>query len=195
MVGTGEARGPLRCAVVVGNPRAGSRTLDAALRVGRGLAAGEPELVVDLAEIDGELLGWGTPRVKELVAHLATFDLVVVASPTYKAAYTGLLKLFLDKFAGGTGLADVVAVPLMLGGSLAHSLAPELTLRPVLSELGATTALPGLYLVDSTYAESGEIDGYVARWAPVVRALSGLRRSGRPGDDDAEGLSTAHPAE
>ena len=45
-------------------------------------------------------------------------DLVVVASPTYKATYTGLLKLFLDRFAGGTGLRGV-AVPLMLGARAA----------------------------------------------------------------------------
>ncbi len=157
---------------MVGNPRPGSRTLDAATRVAAGLASGPPDLVVDLAEIDGELLGWGTPRVTELVAEVGACDLVVVASPTYKAAYTGLLKLFLDKFAGGTGLADVVVAPVMLGGSLAHSLAPELTLKPVLAELGATTALAGLYLVDSTYAESDDIERYVARWEPVVRVLA-----------------------
>jgi FMN reductase len=167
----------MRAAVVVGNPRAGSRTLDAATRVAQGLAGADPALVLDLAEIDTELLGWGTPLVKGLVADFAACDLVVVASPTYKAAYTGLLKLFLDKFAGGTGLADVVVAPVMLGGSLAHSLAPELTLKPVLAELGATTALPGLYLLDSTYAESDEIERYVTRWAPVVRVLADHRRS------------------
>ena len=172
----------MRAAVVVGNPRAGSRTLDAATRVARGLAGGDPALVLDLAEIDSELLGWGTPLVTRLVADIAACDLVVVASPTYKAAYTGLLKLFLDKFAGGTGLADVVVAPVMLGGSLAHSLAPELTLKPVLAELGATTALPGLYLVDSPYAESDDIARYVTRWAPVVRAVADLRRSPGAGD-------------
>lgn len=164
----------MRAAVVVGNPRPGSRTLDAATRVARGLAGTDPGLVLDLATIDSELLGWGTPRVKDLVAEVARHDLVVVASPTYKAAYTGLLKLFLDKFAGGTGLADVVVAPVMLGGSLAHSLAPELTLRPVLSELGATTALPGLYLLESTYADGDDIAAYVERWAPVVRVLAEL---------------------
>jgi FMN reductase len=66
----------------------------------------------------------------------------------------------------------------MLGGSLAHSLAPEHTLRPVLSELGATT-LSGLYLVDSTYAESGDIERYVDRWSPVVAALAEVRRTRR----------------
>jgi FMN reductase len=43
-------------------------------------------------------------------------------------------------------------------------------LRPVLTELGATT-LPGLYLLESTYSTADDVDRYVARWAPVVRAL------------------------
>ena len=162
--------------MIVGNPKPGSRTLDAALRVARGLAGGDPGLVVDLAAIDHELLGWGTPHVKDLVAQLPGLDLAVVASPTYKAAYTGLLKMFLDKVPGGTGLQDVVVVPLMLGGGPAHALAPELTLRPVLSELGATT-LAGLFLLEGTYTDGEDIGRYVARWAPTVHALAAARRA------------------
>jgi FMN reductase len=167
----------VRTAVIVGNPKAGSRTLEAALRVARGLSGGDPDLVVDLAEIDAELLGWGTAHVKELVAGLPSYDLVVVASPTYKAAYTGLLKLFLDKVPGGTGLQDVVVVPLMLGGAPVHALAPELTLRPVLSELGGTT-LAGLFLLEQTYADGEDIDRYVARWRATVRALASAAPEG-----------------
>lgn len=175
----------MRTAVVVGNPKPGSRTLDAALRVARGLAGDDPDLVVDLAGIDHELLGWGTPHVQDLVARLPRLDLVVVASPTYKAAYTGLLKMFLDKVPGGTGLQDVVVVPLMLGGGPAHALAPELTLRPVLSELGATT-LAGLYLLEGTYADGEDIGRYVARWAPTVRALAAARRAADDGPSAEE---------
>ena len=39
----------------------------------------------------------------DLVARVGEADLVVVASPTYKGTYTGLLKLFLDRFADGPG--------------------------------------------------------------------------------------------
>jgi len=96
---------------------------------------------------------------------------VVFASPTFKTTYSGLLKLFLDHFDGGTGLADVVAVPLMLGGGPGHALAPELTLRPVLAELGATCT-SGLYLLDSTFEESPAIGSFADRWRPTVQALS-----------------------
>ncbi len=88
-----------RVAVVVGNPKPQSRTLTAATYVARELAGREPDLVVDLAELGARLLDWKDPTVAELVAEVGAADLVVVASPTYKATYTGLLKLFLDRFA------------------------------------------------------------------------------------------------
>src|ERR1700740_3155516 len=111
-------------AVVVGNPKPASRTLSAATYLAEQLT-GEPDLVVDLATLGNAVLDWADPTVADLVKQVGAADLVIVASPTYKAAYTGLLKLFLDRFAGGTGLSGL-AVPLMLGGSPAHSLAPEL---------------------------------------------------------------------
>ena len=91
--------------------------------------------MVDLADLGPRLLDWQDPEVADLVAEVGRADLVVVASPTYKGTYTGLLKLFLDRFATDTGLGGV-AVPLMLGAGPGHALAPELTLRPVLTEIG-----------------------------------------------------------
>jgi len=92
-------------AVVVGNPKAGSRTLASAQRVVRELTGAEPDLVVDLAELGPALLDWSSDEVTALVEQLGAADLVVVASPTYKGTFTGLLKLFLDRFAAGTGPA------------------------------------------------------------------------------------------
>jgi len=51
-------------------------------------------------------------------------------------------------------LSGVTAVTLMLGGDWRHSLAPEVFLKPVLVELGASTPTRGLFLVDSDYADS-----------------------------------------
>ncbi len=160
-------------AVVVGNPKPQSRTLASALHVARQLA-GEPDLVVDLATVDPRtLLDWADPTVTDLVKQVGAADLVVFASPTYKAAYTGLLKLFLDRFAGGTGLSGL-AVPLMLGGSPAHSLAPELTLRPVLTEIGGTVPGRGLYVVDAEHDDPAAYADWLAATRPVVtRYLTG----------------------
>jgi FMN reductase len=156
-------------AVVVGNPKPQSRTLAAATHLARELV-GEPDLVVDLATLGPALLDWSDPTVTDLVKQVGAADLVVVASPTYKAAYTGLLKLFLDRFAGGTGLSGI-AVPLMLGGSPAHSLAPELTLRPVLVEIGGTVPSRGLYVVDASFDDPAAYADWLAVTRPIVSAL------------------------
>ena len=159
-----------RTAAVVGNPKERSRTLAAAVHVARELSGDEPDLVVDLATLGPALLDWTSVEVNELVARVGAADLVVVASPTYKGSYTGLLKLFLDRFAGGTGLAGV-AVPLMLGGSPAHALAPELSLRPVLTELGATVPGRGLYVLDRDHDDPASYAGWLDATKPVVDAL------------------------
>jgi FMN reductase len=157
-------------AVVVGNPRPASRTLAAATYVARELAGAEPDLVVDLATVGAALLDLGDAGVAELVAQVGAADLVVVASPTYKATYTGLLKLFLDRFAGGTGLSGV-AVPLMLGGGPAHALAPELHLRPLLTEIGGIVPVRSLYVLDASHDDPAAYADWLATSTPVVRRL------------------------
>lgn len=80
----------------------------------------------------------GAPRGRyvDLVQVVARSQIPVIASPTYKASYTGRLKAFLDRYGDG-GLGSCIAVPLMTGGSRDHSLAVDLLLRPLLVELGA----------------------------------------------------------
>ncbi|MFF0341702.1 NAD(P)H-dependent oxidoreductase [Kribbella sp. NPDC004875] len=159
-------------AVVVGNPKPQSRTLTAATLVARELTGVEPDLVVDLATLGAEVLDWHSTAVSELVDRVGSADLVVVASPTYKATYTGLLKLFLDRFAGGTGLRGV-AVPLMLGAGPGHALAPELHLRPLLTELGGIVPGRALYVVDSQYDDPSAYADWLEITRPRVSTLLG----------------------
>ena len=159
-------------AVVVGNPKPASRTLATATYVARELSGREADLVVDLATLGGRLLDWQDTGLASLVEEVGAADLVVVACPTYKATYTGLLKLFLDRFATD-GLSGV-AVPLMLGGGPAHALAPELTLRPVLAEIGGTT-VRGLYVLDSRHDDPDAYTAWLDQIRPVVAALAGVR--------------------
>ena len=151
--------------MVVGNPRPRSRTLVAATAVARTVTGAEPDRVVDLTELGARLLDWEDAAVAELVAEVEAARVVVFATPTYKGSYTGLLKLFLDRFASGS-LAGVLAVPLMLGASERHALAVEVFLKPVLAELGATTLGPGLYLLDAHWQDL----------EPIREQLEGLRR-------------------
>ncbi len=107
--------------VVVGNPKPRSRTYQAALLVAQRLSGAEPGLVVDLADLGAGLLDPDDDAASQAVKEVRALDLLIVASPTYKGAYTGLLKLFLDRFPSNA-LSGVVAVPLMLGvrGPVTH---------------------------------------------------------------------------
>jgi FMN reductase len=165
--------------VVVGNPKPRSRTLDVATAVADAAAGaaglkGATRVTVDLADFGPSLFDWSSVRVREAVDAVRTCSLAVVASPTYKASYTGLLKSFLDWF-GTTDLSGVVVVPLMVGAGLQHALAVEVHLRPVLVELGATLPARGLYI---TEAQFGELEAVVAAWlaeaAPRLHAAVAL---------------------
>ena len=101
--------------VVVGNPKPASRTRQAGELVAERLTGSPPDTVIELAELGAALLGWGDPAVDAAKQAVAGADLVIFASPTYKATYTGLLKLFLDQFGAGE-LHGTTAVALMLGG-------------------------------------------------------------------------------
>jgi FMN reductase len=152
---------PVRTAVVVGNPKPRSRTFAAAELVLERLTGRPPDLAIDLVDLGAGLLDRTDPAVARAVSEVAAADLVVVASPTYKATYTGLLKLFLDRFGAGS-LTGVTTIPLMLGGDWRHSLAPEVFLKPVLAELGAASPTRGLFLLDSDYATSEALTTWLA---------------------------------
>lgn len=97
--------------------------------------------------------------IRAALERIASADLVIVATPIYKAAYSGLLKLFLDLLPQD-GLRGKTVLPLATGGSLAHLLALDYALKPVLSALGARDILDGVFATDAQLAphESG---GYV----------------------------------
>jgi FMN reductase len=153
--------------VVVGNPKPRSRTYQAAHLLAEKLAGRPADLSVDLTDLGAALLDWSDSGVASLVAAVQASDLAVVASPTYKATYTGLLKLFLDRIPGGA-LAGVTAVPLMLGGHWKHALAADLLLKPVLVELGATCPTRGLFLPESEYAGGETLDSWLELARPQL---------------------------
>jgi FMN reductase len=165
-------------AVVVGNPKLQSRTLAVAAHVARVSAATAwldddfDVAEIDLAEVGRELFDWQSTAVRSLVDQVTDADLAVIASPTYKASYTGLLKAFLDWFGAGQ-LAGVTAVPLMVGAAPEHALAVEVHLRPVLVELGAVMPTRGLYVLESQLdALDTVLDPWLATAGPqLARAL------------------------
>ena len=119
--------------------------------------------------------------VRRAIAQVETARAVVVATPVYKAAYSGVLKVFLDLLPQ-TGLKGKTVLPLATGGSPHHMLALDYALRPVLQSLSARHILPGVYATDAQLPkdEHGQYhvgDEIASRLDDAVNALltEGLR--------------------
>lgn len=97
-----------------------------------------------------------SPRIQGLQAHVAAADGLVVATPVYKASFSGALKTLLDVLPE-RALQHKVVLPVATGGSNAHMLAVDYALKPVLSALKAQEVLHGVFADDSqiTYTEAG----------------------------------------
>lgn len=89
-----------------------------------------------------------SPAIVEANRLVAEADAVVVATPIYKASYTGVLKTFLDLIPQ-KGLEGKIVLPLAIGGTIAHLLALDYALKPVLSALGARHIVSGVYAQES----------------------------------------------
>lgn len=164
---------------VNGNPKVGSKTQGIADALVDGLTAHLQDVASDVVRIPVELgalgprlLQWQDPEVAERIETVRRANLLVVATPTYKATYTGLLKTFLDQFPPG-GLANVLTIPLMVGAAPHHALAVEVHLRPLLVELGACCPWRGLYVLESVWDQGAF---HPAEWlqsaAPVLSVLA-----------------------
>jgi len=174
---------------VVGNPRPHSRTANLAstLLAALGAAFGPDGVtpssaVLDLAELVqsvGPPLGPDAQaNYREQLQVVAAAELLVVATPTYKGSYTGLLKAFLDFIPAGQ-LRAAIAVPVMTVGSPAHTLAVDVHLRPLLVELGASTPTSALVVGEDQLSDPAAA---VAAWVEVNDGVLStlLRRASVP---------------
>ena len=95
-----------------------------------------------------------SPKVIDLLQQIANADGLVIATPVYKASFSGALKTVLDLLPE-RALAHKIVLPMATGGSIAHMLAVDYALKPVLSALKAQELLHGIFAEDSqiAYAE------------------------------------------
>ncbi len=152
--------------IVVGNPKPASRTLAVATAAAGAITraaglAGSPQTIDVCVLARHLLLPEPSPAVEEALDQVTEADLLLVASPTYKGTYTGLLKVFLDRLPH-RALGRAVALPLMLMGVPEHAPAVDAYLRPLLIELGATVPVPGLAVLES---DLGRLDDVLKPWA------------------------------
>jgi FMN reductase len=169
--------------LIAGSPSERSRSAALLDRVGQQLAELHVEVehlrVRDLSPQALLLADFGHRTVVEAIDQVKRAQAIVVATPVYKAAYSGVLKVLLDLLPQ-TAFKGKTVLPLATGGSPHHMLALDYALRPVLQSLGSRNILPGVYASDSqvtltpegAYVLNAEID------ARLEEAVGGLYSEG-----------------
>lgn len=146
--------------LISGSPTPKSRSTAVLTFVGDQLQAqGHAIESVSVQDLPPEDLVYGnfqSPALHAIQAKVAAADGIVIATPVYKASYTGILKALLDLL-DQNALVDKIILPIATGGTLAHLLAIDYGIKPLLSIMGCTQALKGIYLLSNqiTFDESG----------------------------------------
>jgi FMN reductase len=174
---------PLSVAIVTGSPTRPSRSLGLAELVRQQLEqAGLRTRTIHVRDLPAEALlhaEFEHPAIKSALEVVHEAQGVVFASPVYKAAYTGVLKAFIDLFPQ-FGLRGKVVLPLLTGGTLAHVLALDYAVRPVLQSLDPRLTVGGLFVLDKGIeltADGARLDPDVApRLAQITQTfIDGLK--------------------
>jgi FMN reductase len=167
--------------IITGSPSGSSRTAKLAALVGARLSqVGIDSSLLDVRSLPAEDLLHAradAPAIKGALERVENARGIIVATPVYKAAYSGLLKTFLDVLPQ-FGLRNKVVLPLATGGTPAHVLAIDYALRPVLSSLDPLHVVPGLFIVDKQLVvqEDGNLQIDTELSAKLDAAIGGFRK-------------------
>lgn len=138
--------------------------------------------LIELSEVGREFAG--ALRRDELshaaeaaVRRIESATLLIVASPVYRASFTGLFKHVFD-FVGQYSLIDTPVLLAATGGSDRHALIIEHQFRPLFSFFQAITLPIGVYASDNDFVDYriesaalvDRIGQAVSRGVPVVRS-------------------------
>ncbi len=115
-----------------------------------------PAEVIDIAEIApvlGSTVSYGSfpAELTEIYKKVQEADLLVIASPVYKASYTGLLKHFFDLL-DPKALVGKVAILAATGGSDQHAMVVDYQLRTLASFFNVYTTPTAIYAKDTEFS-------------------------------------------
>jgi FMN reductase len=117
------------------------------------------------------------PReVEDALLAIESADVLVVASPVYRASFTGLFKHLFD-FVDQYALVDKPVILAATGGSERHALIIEHQFRPLFGFFQALTLPLGIYAHDSDFTDyriasprlRERLDKAVAKAVPLIR--------------------------
>ena len=181
----------LRIVGVSGSLREPSKTTALVRELIDGVAAREPAetRLIEVATL-GPLFAGALrredlqPEVEDALRAIETADLLIVASPVYRASFTGLFKHLFD-FVGQYALVGTPVLLAATGGGERHALILEHQMRPLFGFFQALTLPVGVYASDTDFdgyeltseAVKLRIDQAVARSLPLVTQAAGQRVS------------------
>ena len=178
---------------ISGNVARPSRTrtlVDALLAEARARGLGDTrsfDLVDAGPDIGASLSREGaSDRVDRILSAIERADVLVAASPVYKASYTGLFKHLFDLL-DPKALEGRHVLLAATGGSDRHALVIEHQLRPLFSFFGAHILPVSIYGVNGDFENSDELSpSIVPRIARAVDQLAALTpRSSAAGQSPA----------
>lgn len=150
---------PLRLVAVSGGLQRPSRSAALAKHLLELIAEELPceQRLVELGQIAPQLAGavWRSQLPEAVERELAAVeqaDALVVATPVFRGAYTGLFKHFFD-FIGQDALVDKPVLLAANGGSERHALVIDHQLRPLFSFFQARTLPLGVYATDKDFVD------------------------------------------
>ncbi|WP_242402219.1 FMN reductase [Methylophilus sp. OH31] len=148
---------PLKVTAVSGSYKLPSRTAALVEAITQKLGQQLPiDLhVIELSEIGSSLVASYDPKalpvkVQKDIQAIETADLLVVATPVYRASYTGLFKHLFD-LVDYEALVDVPVLLAATGGSERHALIIDHELRPLFSFFQALTLPIGVYATEADF--------------------------------------------
>jgi len=182
MTGTLETR-PVKIVGVSGSLKAPSRTIELVEQIVEALGR-HLDTNVTLIRVNelgpyfaGALNRSELPaEVEAALVEIETADVLVVASPVYRASFTGLFKHLFD-FVDQYALVDTPILLAATGGSERHALIIEHQFRPLFGFFQALTLPLGIYAHDSDFTDykiSSErlrerLEKAVAKAVPLIR--------------------------
>ena len=93
-----------------------------------------------------------TPEVEAVLQEIESADLIIAASPVYRASFTGLFKHLFD-FVGQYALVGKPILLAATGGGERHALIIEHQLRPLFAFFQALTLPLGVYASDTDFVD------------------------------------------
>jgi FMN reductase len=171
----------MKAVAISGSPRSPSRSKALAQAMLRALAdRGCETRLIDLATLPADaLLARGfAPEIDDAIAAVTEADIVVAATPTYRALYTGLLKCFFDLMPQ-SHLAGKACVPVQTGASPIHHLAIDYGLRVLFMALDGIP-LAGIYATDEEFENGAPSASLAAQVSNIAASAAAVASAGRP---------------